>query len=97
VTNAAGYSSTTNLTVSTNPLTVTMTPVPDDQLWNPTVTATGRISDSTYSLWINGVKAGVTNGVWTANNVPMTPGGVAIFNVTTYAPGETQPDNSHGN
>ena len=97
VTNSAGYGSTTNIFVSTNPLTVTMTPVPDDQLWNLTVTATGSISDSTYSLWINEVKAGVTNGVWTANNVPMTPGGVAIFNITTYAPGETQPDNSHGN
>ena len=97
VTNAAGCGSTTNIFVSTNPLTVTMTPIPDDQLWNQTVTATGSISDSSYSLWINGVKAGVTNGVWTANNVPMTPGGVAIFNITTYAPGETQPDNSHGN
>jgi hypothetical protein len=97
VTNSAGYGSTTNIFVSTNPLIVTMTPVPDSQLWNPTVTATGSISDSTYSLWINGVKAGVTNGTWTANNVPMTPGGVAIFNITTYAPGETQPDNSHGN
>lgn len=97
VTNAAGYGSTTNIFVSTNPLTVTMTPIPDNQLWNTTVTATGNISDSTYSLWINGVKAGVTNGVWTATNVPMTKGGVATFDITTYAPGETQPDGSHGN
>jgi hypothetical protein len=97
VTNAAGYSSSTNITVSTSPLTVTMTPIPDGQLWNATVTATGSISDSTYSLWINGVKAGVTNGVWTANNVPMTPGGVATFDITCYAPGEVQPDNSTGN
>jgi hypothetical protein len=97
VTNAAGYGSTTNIFVSTSPLTVTMTPVPDDQLWNLTVTATGSISDSNCSLWINGVKAGVTNGVWTAANVPMTKGGVAIFDITCYSPGETQPDGSHGN
>jgi hypothetical protein len=97
VTNAAGYGSTTNIFVSTNPLSVTMTPIPDDQLWNATVTATGSISDSTYSLWINGMKAGVTNGIWTATNVPMTPGGVASFDITAYAPGETQPDSSQGN
>jgi hypothetical protein len=29
--------------------------------------------------------------------VPMTPGGVASFKVTCYAPGETQPDGSTGN
>ena len=78
-------------------LTVTMTPIPNSQLWYKIVTATGSISDSTYSLWINGVKAGVTNGVWTATQVPMTPGGVASFKVTCYAPGETQPDGSTGN
>ena len=105
VTNAAGYGSTTNIFVSTNPLTVTMTPIPDGQLWNTTVTASGTISDSTYSLWINGVKTCVSSTLnsdrksynWTTNNVPMTPGGVAIFNITTYAPGETQPDNSTHN
>ena len=97
VTNAAGHSSITNIAVSTNPLTVTMTPIPDDQLWNLTVTATGTISDSKYSLWINGVKARVANGVWMANKVPMTPGGVATFHITTYAPDEKQADGSYGN
>jgi hypothetical protein len=97
VTDSAGNIATTNITVSTCPFTVTMTPIPDDQLWAKKVTATGTISDSTQSLWINGVKAGVTNGVWTANNVPMTEGGVASFDITCYPPGETQPDGSHGN
>lgn len=97
VTDSAGNIATTNITVSTSPLTVTMTPIPDNQLWYKKVTATGSISDSTYSLWINGVKAGVTNGVWTAASVPMTDGGVASFKVTCYAPGETQPDGSTNN
>jgi len=97
VTDSAGNIATTNISVSTSPLTVTMTPIPNSQLWYKIVTATGSISDSTYSLWINGVKAGVTNGVWTATQVPMTPGGVASFKVTCYAPGETQPDGSTGN
>ena len=97
VTDSAGNIATTNITVSTCPFTVTMTPIPDDQLWYKKVTATGTISDATQSLWINGVKAGITNGVWTATNVPMTDGGTAVFNITCYAPGETQPDGSHGN
>ena len=97
VTDAAGNTSVTNITVSPNPLTVTMAPIPDNQLWQPTVTASGTISDSTFSLWINGVKATVANGAWTATNVPMTPGGTAVFNITTYAPNEQQPDGSYGN
>ncbi len=97
VTDAAGNTSVTNITVSPNPLTVTMAPIPDDQLWQPAVTASGTISDSTFSLWINGVKATVANGAWTATNVPMTPGGTAVFNITTYAPNEQQPDGSYGN
>jgi hypothetical protein len=97
VTDSAGNIATTNIAVSTSSLVVTMTPIPDAQLWAKTVTATGSISDSTQSLWINGVKAGVTNGVWTANNVPMTDGGTAIFDITCYQSGETQPDGSTGN
>jgi hypothetical protein len=97
VTNSAGLSSVTNINITPNPLTVTMTPVPDSQLWDKNVTASGTISDSTYSLWINGVKAVVASGAWMATNVPMTDGGTAVFNITTYAPGETQPDGSHGN
>jgi len=97
VTDAAGNVNTTNITVSPCPFTVTMTPIADEHLWDKTVTATGTISDSSQSLWINGVKATVSSGVWTAINVPMTEGGVATFKITCYEPGELQPDGSHGN
>lgn len=97
VTDAANHTSITNITVFPSAFTVTMTPIPDDQLWKSFVTATGTISDSSQSLWINGVKAAVANGTWTAENVPMTKGGVALFDITCFEPGETQPDGSHGN
>jgi len=49
-------------------------------------------------VWVNGVK-GHNNGdgTWYANNVPVTPGGVASFTIIAYSPDETQPDGSHGN
>jgi hypothetical protein len=97
VTDSANHTSTTNITVSPCAFTVTMTPIPDDQLWQSKVTATGTISDSSQSLWINGKKAQVANGTWTAENVPMTGGGVATFDIICYEPGELQPDGSNGN
>ena len=97
VTDSAGQISVTNITVYPSPVTVTMTPIATQYLWDRTVTATGTLSDSAYSIWVNGVKAGVTNGTWTATNVPMSEGGVAHFKVMMYEPGETQPDGSHGN
>ncbi len=97
VTDSAGEIATTNITVSTCPFTVTMTPIPDDQLWNKKVTATGTISDSSQSLWINGMRAYVTNNVWTATNVPTTEGGTAIFNITCYSSGERLPDGTTNN
>jgi hypothetical protein len=97
VTSAANHTSTTNIIVLPNPVTVTMTPVEDSQLWQATVSASGTISDSSYALWINGVKATVDDGDWSADNVPMSAGGVAVFDITLYAPGETEPDGSTGN
>jgi hypothetical protein len=98
VTDIATNICSTNITVSTSPVTVTMTPIDDNQLWQPRVSAHGEIiSGSTYFLWINGVKATVNGNAWSADNVPMTAGGTAVFNITLYEPGETQPDNSTGN
>jgi hypothetical protein len=101
VTNSAEYSSVTNISLVQSSLVLTMNPVSDD-LWLPAVTVTGNVGDATYAVWVNGVKAVVTTngdgtGSWVAHQVPVTPGGVASFDMTAYAPDETQPDGSHGN
>ncbi len=99
VTDAVGNMSVTNLSVVHSTLVLTVNPVtPDSQLWQATVNLTGTISDSTYAVWVNGVK-GTNNGdgTWAANNVPVNSGGTASFTATAYAPTEQQPDGSYGN
>jgi hypothetical protein len=67
-------------------------------LWQPTVNLTGTISDSTYAVWVNGVKGHNNgNGTWSASNVPVNSGGTASFTATAYSPSEQQPDGSYGN
>lgn len=90
VSDVVSNTTVTNISLVQSPLTLTITPQSDDsQLWQPTVNVIGTISDASYAVWVNGV-AGTNNGdgTWAANNVPTTPGGVAIFDVTAYPPGE---------
>jgi hypothetical protein len=82
VTNAAGYSSITNLSVVKSAVVVTIDHVPQAQLSQPTVTVTGGVSDDAYKIWVNGVGVFPTNGAWTAYRVPVTSGGTAVFAVT---------------
>jgi hypothetical protein len=99
VTDAAGNTSVTNISVVQSTLVLTVNPVtPDSQLWQPTVNLTGTISDPTYAVWVNGVKGHNNgNGTWSANNVPVNSGGTASFVATAYAPSDQQPDGSYGN
>jgi hypothetical protein len=99
VTDAAGNMSVMNISVVQTAIALTMDDLtPDSQLWHATVNLTGKISDSTYAVWVNGVK-GHNNGdgTWSASNVPTTAGGTASFTMTGYAPTEQQPDGSYGN
>jgi hypothetical protein len=89
----------TNISVVQSPLALAINPVtPSSQLWQPTVNVTGTISDTTYAIWVNGVK-GTNNGdgTWSVANVPVNAGGTANFTATAYAPNEQQPDGSYGN
>lgn len=82
---AAGNSTTTNLTLVQSGVVVTMDPLPSDQLNQSSVTVTGTISDTNYDIWVNGTKA--TNsgdGTWEADNVPTSPTGIATFDVEIY-------------
>jgi hypothetical protein len=94
-----GNVTTTNFSVVQGSLTLTLDPVtPASQLWQPYVNVTGRISDPSYAIWINGVK-GHNNGdgTWYATNAPVTRGTTASFEVEAFAPNEQQPDGSYGN
>jgi hypothetical protein len=101
VKNSAGLSSVTNISVVHSSFILKIDAIKGD-LWLPTVTVTGNESDATYPVWINGVKAVVRvnsdgTGNWVAQNVPVTKGGVASFDVHSYAPNEIQPDGRYGN
>ena len=97
VSNVVGNATVTNISLVPSALTLTMTPVSDpSQLWQPTVSVGGTISDASYAVWADGVK-GTNNGdgTWSAT-VPTTPGGVAIFDVTAYPPAEAPSGTSTG-
>ncbi|HEY1716920.1 MAG TPA: hypothetical protein VGH42_01345, partial [Verrucomicrobiae bacterium] len=62
-------------------MTITVNPISGD-LWQPTISVNGTVSDPSYSVWVNGVEATVDGGGnWGADNVPITDGGTACFDV----------------
>jgi hypothetical protein len=91
ITNAAGFSSATNFTVVKSDMTLALTSI-DGDLWLPTVNVSGIISDPNAAIWVNDVQ-GTNNGdgTWRVDNVPVSSGGVASFDVSTIPPGEPDP------
>jgi hypothetical protein len=80
-TDAAGNTSTTNLTVVESAVSLTVNPLTGDQLNQPSVTVSGTVSDPSDQVWVNGVQASVDgSGNWVANNVPVSPTGTASLN-----------------
>jgi uncharacterized Zn-binding protein involved in type VI secretion len=81
-TNAAGIGSTTNFDVVQSAVTVTIDPLPTNELNQALVTVTGTVSDGSYNVWVNGVQATVSGDpTWVATNVPVNPTGTASFTV----------------
>lgn len=73
-TDAAGNVTNQQLTVLQSPLTLTVTNPTPDQFSQSNFTVTGGISDSTQSVWVNGIQATVTGNSWSATlNTPGTP------------------------
>jgi hypothetical protein len=98
VSNVVGQTTVTNLSLMQSDLTLTMNVVSyEAQLWQPTVSMGGAISDPSYAVWGNGQPATVNGNDWSADNVPTTSGGVAIFDVTAYPPGEAPAGSGSGN
>lgn len=67
---AAGNSSTTNLSIYRSPIQITMRPINPEQLNQQFATVSGMISDAGLAVRVNGRQAIVsTNGQWKADNV----------------------------
>ncbi len=81
--NAAGYVTTTNLTLNQSAVVVTMQPL--SQYNQSSLSVYGTISDTNYDIWVNGVQAYYPGGQnWEADNVPVNPVGTATFDVEIY-------------
>ncbi len=84
-TDAAGNSTTTNLTLVQSGVMVTVDPL--NQFNQSSVTVAGTISDPSYDVWVNGVEAYYIddNGDWEADEVPVSPTGTAVLDVELYS------------
>lgn len=85
-TDVAGNSSSTNLTIlkSHEDVGLVFESLPSGKdLYQPFGVVTGRVKPG-YDVYVNGAKAVVEpNGHWRAENVPISAGGTASFDVTT--------------
>jgi len=89
-TDAAGNTFTTNLVLIQSSVTVTLNPLSGNQLNQPFVSVTGTVSDPSCTVTVNGVSATVnSDGTWSADNVPVSPAGMATFDVEVYAGEQT--------
>ncbi len=83
---AAGNISVTNLTVFRSEITVTLNPLSQGQLNQAFVNVSGTVSDPSCAVVVNGKTANVnSDGTWEADNVLVSPAGMATFDVETYA------------
>ena len=87
-TDAWGNSVTTNLTLYKSDLTLGLTPIDPSQLFQPTISLGGTVSDLTCTIWVNGVPASNNgDGTWSAASVPINKGGTASFAMAAYPAG----------
>ena len=85
-TDAAGNTSVTNLALVQSTVTVSMNLLSSDQQNQWPVTVTGMVSDPSCAVTVNGVPAQVnSDGTWEADDVLVSPTGVASFDVEVYS------------
>ncbi|MEJ0091058.1 MAG: hypothetical protein WDM80_15110 [Limisphaerales bacterium] len=81
-TDAAGNVSLTNLTLYRSGVLVTVNPLASDQLNQSSVSVSGTVSVTNSTVYVNGILATVnSNGVWSADEVPVGAAGMAVFDV----------------
>ena len=89
VADAGGVSATNRFNVPGSAAEFTITsPGTGNFLHDPAVTLAGAVP-SGYSVTVNGVAASVNGGYWTAQDVPINRGGVALFHAEATGGGQT--------
>jgi hypothetical protein len=78
---AAGNTSVTNLTVRQSKVDLTIDPIAPELLLKPRVTVTGTIDAIDHAVFVNGIRAEVTNKVWIARDVPVPDKGTVTFSL----------------
>ena len=96
VADVVGNVTTTNLVLVQDAMTLTMNSVTDtSELWQPFISVNGAVSDLAATIYVNGIQGtNYGDGTWSADNVPVTDGGVAIFDLKAVPAGGGDPDNS---
>ena len=80
MTDAAGNTATTNITVIQSAVTLTIDDLPEDQLNQPAMTISGTMDASGYTVWVNGMQATDNgDGTWSVPNAPLNDGGTAVI------------------
>ena len=95
-TDAAGKAITNQMILQRSSITVTVN-APVLTNGQTTASVTGTVSDPTAVIWVNGVQ-GTNYGTnfWSADNVPIPPGGEPTFDVTAYPANEAPAPGSGG-
>lgn len=76
----AGNVATSDLVILRSRTRLTIDPVPERQLYQLRVQVTGSVNPPDQEVWVNGKQAVVSpDGKWVAKRVPVTEGGVGIF------------------
>jgi hypothetical protein len=89
-TDAAGNVTATNLTINPSPVTLTIDWTPTGtNLWAPTGSVEGTVSDEYATVIVNGVQVTwdngyIWNGQWVIYNAPIYGEGTATFDVVAY-------------
>ena len=97
-TDAAGNITCTNINIIRSKVTVTMEPLAGNQLNKPRVNVHGTVTNPNVGVQVNGIDATVqTNGTWSADNVPVSPTGTAIFDVEVFALTQTNKSTTQTN
>lgn len=90
MTNAAGKSSSTSLTVIQSDVVLTIADLSNTDLNQPFIYVSGTIIGDGYTVWVNGVQATLYGGTWGAVNVPVNVGGTAAIQARAI------PNTDHG-
>jgi hypothetical protein len=86
-TDAAGNVSTTNFNVIHSTVTLTVTPLTQEQMRYGYATVRGTVGDPDCIITVNGVRGtNYGDGTWAAENVPLAPGGSVVLKATAQMP-----------